>query len=304
MKKICLFLSLLVLLLPFTHACENKADESGTEMLNLTSGFDEFYKARHLVCWQDVAAVYSAKLKISDYEYTYSLEKTETLTDRAGYVISVSLIARQGNDVSAYDTDNYIDEIKTALDNGYAALTVKEMALCFFALTAAETDFDYEKAAKHLETLQEENGGFPVSADYANPDAESSAYALNVIMLSRRYISDNCYNGVLRYLGNKINDDNTLSDIDNKKSAFTTALTLNSLISASIPLDGEISTSLTTAINSGFKVEENPSLTGYKRYKDDTAIDRTVTGEVMLCFAATSYGNLWINFITQDNSDI
>jgi len=303
MKKLCFLLVLLMLFTPLMYSCDKNSDESASELLNLTSDIDDFYSSKQLVCWQDIAAVYLAKYKISDYKYANALEKTETLVDKTGYVISVSLLNRQGNDISAYNIDDYKSEIKTAVESGYAKLTVKELAMCFFAMKASNSDYDYQAAAKNLEGLQKDDGGFPVSYDYTYSDAESSAYALSVIMLSRRFISDNCYDSVLVYLGNAIKDDNTLSDIENKKSAFTTALTLNSLISANVPLDGEMSTALTTAINTNFKIGNGSSLDGYKRYADDQSINREVTGEVLFCFATTSYGNLWTNLVKLDNAE-
>lgn len=303
MKKICFMLSILLLFAPLLVSCDDDATVSDVELLNLTTNFDTYYSTKHLVCWQDIAAVYAAKYTINKYTYSYALEDTETLIDKAGYVISTSLLKRQGNDISAYQTESFITEIKTYVESGYAALTVKELALCFFAMTASDTEYSYEAAAKHLETLQNDDGGFPVSDDYTYSDVESSAYALNIIMLSRRYITDTCYDDLVVYIRDKINDDNTLSDIENKKSAFTTALTLNSFISAKIPMDGEVSTALTTAINTNFKLENNSILSGYKKYADDTDINREVTGEVLFCFSATAYGNLWTNLVQEDNAE-
>lgn len=285
------------------YACKEASDTSEVELLNLTEGFDDYYKTQNLVCWQDIAAVYSSKYTLNSYNYNNALANTETITDKAGYVISVSLLKRQGNDLSVYNIDAFITELKTAIESNYAILTLKELAMCIFAMTASDTDCSYESAAKKLEALQNEDGGFPVSSEYTYSDVESSAYALSVIMLSRIYISDVCYNNVLRYLGNRINEDNTLSDIENKKCAFTTALTLNSLISANVAMNGEIATALTKAINTDFKVENNSFLLGFKKYTEDTDVNREVTGEVFFCFAATSYGNLWINLAQEDNAE-
>lgn len=305
MKKICFLLSIILMVTPLLFACEDDSDENNpkTEMTNLTSGFDEYYTNNQLSCWQDVAAIYSAKLDINKYNYASALEKAETLSDKAGYVISVSLLSKQENDVSTYKVDDFKLEIIKVIESEYKDKTVKELALCFFAMTASKTECNFEEATKYLESLQNKNGGFPISSGYAISDVESSAYALNIITLSRRYISDNCYDSVVVYLGQSINNNNTLSDIDGKQSAASTALALNSLISANIPLNGEVSTALTTAINKNFKSESGSALIGYKKYADDTNVNKEVTAEVHLCFAATTYGNLWVNLFSENNAD-
>ncbi len=301
MKRTAFFIAIIFFLIPFFAACEGKNDENG-ELFDPTAKFDEFYTARQIVCWQDAAAVFLSKRTLSDYKYENALEQPETLEEKCGYLITVSLLARQGVDIKKSSPEQYIEEIKTAAESSFDQLTVKELALCFFALTAADAEFDYRAAAEYLESMQNNDGGFPYSTDYNISDAESSAYALQIISLSRRYITDDCHDGVLVYLGNAINEDNTLSDIESKKSAFTTALTLNALISAALPLNGEVSTALTSAINRDFLVTSGDALSGYKRYKTDTYIDREVTGEVMLCLAATAYGNLWTSLRDDKNA--
>ncbi|HAN21716.1 MAG: hypothetical protein A2Y15_02180 [Clostridiales bacterium GWF2_36_10] len=303
MKMLCLLLAILLITVQFFSACGDDTDESKSELLNLTSDFDEYFSSNKLVCWQDVAAAYLSKLQVGNYNFLTILEKKETLEDRAGYVITVALLGRQCNNVIANSLEDYKIEIKAVIETDYENKTVKEIALCFFAMTALNIDFNYEAAAKYIETLQNDDGGFPVSSEYTSSDVESSAYALNIITLARRYFSDNCYDSAVIYLSEKINNNNTLSDIEGKESAVATALTLNTLISAKLPLDGEVSTALTTAINTNFKSESNSELIGYKRYADEVSINREVTGEVFLCFAATAYGNLWTKLFTENNAD-
>lgn len=302
MRKLSFILAMFLFITPLLFACAGKKDDNSNGVIDLTEGFDEYYKARQLVCWQDIAAVYLARKTLSDYEYANALEVPKTLTEKAGFIISVSLLSRQKNDVSNYIIDDYIAEIKLSVEDGFETLTVKEMALCFFALTAARTEYNYKNAAEHLERSQNIDGGFPFSADYTYSDVESSAYALNIITLSKRYITDNCLDNTLEYLAAAINDDNTLSDMENKKSSVATALTLSSLISANLPLTGEVSTALTAAINSKFKESDGNRLIGYRRYIGDDKLKREVTGEVMLCFATTAYGNLWVSLFEEKNA--
>lgn len=305
MKKLCFFLATTLLFCSLICSCEKDSEDTDAEIVDRTSVFNDYYSEYNINCWQDIAAIYSAKKDLKDYDYKPLLDnfsKAKTIEDKAGMVISVFLLERQENDMNDYKTDAYKNEIKNAVEKDYESLTVKQLAICFFAMTASHTDFNNEAAAKHLEKRQNKDGGFALSKENTYSDVESSAYALNIITLSKRYISNECYDNVILYLGNSISEKNTLLDKNQKESAAATALTLNSLISAKLPLDGEVSTSLTTAIDTNFKVTYGNALRGYKRYSDDAGISREVTGEVFLCFAATAYGNLWINLFKENNA--
>lgn len=293
MKKMYFFLVILLTLTLLLTACDSENDDTENKTQKRITAIDEYYKRNGLVCWQDIAAVYLAEKDIIDYDYKEALTEPESLSDKAGYVISISLLERQGNNISGYKMDKYIPEVKEAIEKNYKKSTVKELALCFYAMVASDTDFDNTATTEYLEELQNDDGGFPASNEYVISDTESSAYALNIIMLSRDNISDNCYDSVLVFLANSITDINVIKDIEGKDSSLATSLTLNSLIAANIPINGEISTALTEAIDTNFRYERNSIFYGYKKYPEDTDIDREATGEVMLCFASTAYGNIW-----------
>jgi hypothetical protein len=302
LKKLCYLLIFILIFTTFLSSCGKSKEESGVAVTDRTAAFNDFYSSHSLVCWQDVAAVYLAKKNIADYKYSEALQKSDSYEDKAGIVISVSLLSKLKIDVSSYKIDVYVSGIKKSLENNYESLTMKQLAFGFFAMTASGTDFNCEAATKYIQSKQNSDGGFPMSKDIKISDAESSAYALNIITLNRKFFSDDCYNKAVTYLGKAINDDNTITDANNKRSSPATALTLNSLISANLPLDGEISTALTTAIDTNFKMITGSVLDGYKKYADDKSINREATGEVMLCFASTAYGNLWNNLKEEKES--
>lgn len=300
LRKISFLLVLIMLLTATLSSCgeDTEETESGVTAGDRLTAAAAFYAENGLVNWQDIAAVYLMKKNIADFQYADALQKTESYEDKCGMVIAISLLMRQKVDVSAYNIDGFVALIKNNIENNYESMTIKQIALSVYALVASNTDYDFKAAAENIQSRQNSDGGFPASKDIKISDTESSAYVLNVIMLNRDLFPDECYNKVVTYLGRVINDDNTITDINGKKSAKATALVLNSLISAKLPLDGEVSTSMTAAIDAYFKLAGG----GYKKYFDDKNIDREANGEVMLCFAATGYGNIWTNIQKENDS--
>ena len=261
---------------------------------------EKFYAENGLVNWQDIAAVYLMQNNIADFQYAEALEKNESYEDKCGMVIAISLLIKQKVDVSSYNIDGYVTMIKNNVESNYESMTIKQIALSVYALVASDTDYDFEAAAENILSRQNKDGGFPASKDIKISDTESSAYVLNVIMLNRELFPDECYNKVVTYLGTVISVDNTISDINGKKSARATALVLNALISARLPLDGQVSTSMSAAMDLFFRLPNG----GYKKYLDDKNIDRETNGEVMLCLAATGYGNLWTKLQSENAKDV
>jgi len=280
---------------------DTEETESGTATTGdrLTDAAN-FYAENGLVTWQDIAAVYLMQKNIADFQYNDVLQKNESYEDKCGMVIAISLLIKQKVDVSSYNIDGYVTMIKNNVESNYESMTIKQIALSVYALVASDTDYDFEAAAENILSRQNKDGGFPASKDIKISDTESSAYVLNVIMLNRELFPDECYNKVVTYLGTVISVDNTISDINGKKSARATALVLNALISARLPLDGQVSTSMSAAMDLFFRLPNG----GYKKYLDDKNIDRETNGEVMLCLAATGYGNLWTKLQSENAKDV
>jgi hypothetical protein len=304
MRKFSFLLVLLIIVTSILSSCKDDKDEVGTVISDRATAVIDFYSENKLVNWQDVAAVYLLKKNITDFNYTDALQKIDSYEDKCGVLIAASLLLKQKADVSSYNIDGYVSLIKNYVENNYDSMTTKQLALSVYALVASNTEFDFKAAADYIQSRQNKDGGFPSSKDMAISDTESSAYVLNIITLNRKLFTEQCFDRVVTYLGNVINNDNTLTDLNGKKSAMATALVLNSLISANLPLDGEVSTSLTTAIDTFFKLTDSDKLAGYKKYVDDKSINREANGEVMLCFAATAYGNIWTNIKNDDNSTV
>lgn len=302
MRKLSFTLILFILLTSILTSCggdDNKGSESFNTSDKITAVID-FYSNNNLVNWQDIAAVYLLQKNISDFNYTDALQKTETYEDKCGIVISISLLLRQKVDVSSYNIDGFVELIKNNIEKNYDSMTIKQLALSVYAMVASNTDYDFEEAAENIQNRQNNDGGFPSSKDIKISDAESSAYALNIITLNKKYFNKECFDRVVTYLDKVMNDDYTVIDLNGRKSATAAALVLNSLISAGLQPDGEMSKGITSAINANFKLSDG----GYKRYIDDKSINRDANGEVMLSFAATGYGNLWSSIQLFDSSNV
>ncbi len=302
MRKVSFALILFIILTSFLTSCgEDKKAESGSVTAgDRISAVSDFYSKNNLANWQDLAAVYLLKKNIADFNYADALLKTESYEDKCGMVISVSLLLRQKIDVSSYNIDGFVELIKNNIEKNYESMTIKQLALSVYAMVASKTDYDFEAAAASIYGRQNTDGGFPSSKDIKISDTESSAYALNIITLNKKYFTKECFEKVVTYLGNVINDDNTITDINGKKSATATSLVLNALISADLTPDGDMATNIAKAIDTNFKLSGG----GYKKYVDDKSIDREANGEVMLCFAATGYGNIWSSIELFDSNTV
>lgn len=284
MKKIiCVFLILAVLL----AACarEEQPHISKTVFGELCDN----YKGRSISDYRIIAALANGNqaVDLSAYRFDIAL-KDDSNVSCGEYLLSIHFAKKLGLGVADKPTDEALSKLEAAVKN-CDGLPSYEVFLCTAVLREYGRSFDEKAVVASLEKRQSEvSGGFydyvPEGSGVQSCEVEASAYAYMTYVMLLGSVNDLNLDNALMFLGNSIEDDNTLSDTSGKSSCSVTALALTAMLASGIPGDGEISTALLTAIN-GFKTNNH-----YSNYKNSKTVSY-VDEYVLLCASSALYGN-------------
>lgn len=284
MKKIiCVFLILAVLLAACAH--EEQPHISKT----IFSELCEQYKGRSISDYRIIAALANGNQTVDVSAYRFDIEQKDDSTVSCGeYLLALHFAKKLGINIADKPTDEALSKLEAAVKN-CDTLSAYELFLCTAALRAYVRSFDEKAVVASLEKRQSEvSGGFydyvPEGSGVQSCEVEASAYAYMTYVMLRINVNDLNLDNALMFLGNSIEDDNTLSDTSKKSSCRVTALALTAMLASGIPGDGEISTALLKAIN-GFKTNNH-----YNDYKNSKTVNY-VDEYVLLCASSALYGN-------------
>ncbi|MEG2117672.1 MAG: hypothetical protein RRY76_00555, partial [Clostridia bacterium] len=127
-----------------------------------------------------------------------------------------------------------------------------------------------------------------VNNEDAADDIITTAYAYMALKKMSEFANIDVLDSTLVFMGDKINDNNTVSDSDSKQSSIATAITLTALLSSGISLRGEISTSLLTACDK-FAIMKGDTLLGYCEY-EKKEVSADAAADVFFCAVSALYG--------------
>ncbi|GEM_PF-6684632 len=245
----------------------------------------DYYADNGISSWLDAASVWMTN-SADNSSFIYN-NKSGTTPE------SVLFNVFSNRDVESEQTDL----LKSALEQSPEKLTTEEMALYAYALKAAKVDYDAAAAVAELESRQQSDGGFGLGHDYAVSEPTPSSYALDLVMLWRDKVSDNCYDSVLIYFYNNMTDNNAWEDEDGKESCSLTCRVLMGFIHAGIRYDGDDAKAILNSVNTlfGVKASDN-TIKAYKEYADDTVTSKQASSYALLANTVASMGDLWSVF--------
>jgi hypothetical protein len=196
-----------------------------------------------------------------------------------------------------YDASAYLSSLEEAVRVPYDVPTL-DLSMALMALYVCDKKPQMlTPALSHLEEIQLSDGGWGKDKDDKARDAYISAMVLNVITAYRKeYSDDNSRDELLTFLGNCIQNDNTIQDGTGASSSLATMGVLNSLIFAGIPANGEISTALCTAVS------EYTAGGTFANYKNG-AHSEDATAEVFLAFATARRASIF-SFFSDEYKDM
>ncbi len=254
--------------------------------------FDELceqYKGKTVSDYRVIAALANGRQADGASEYRFDISlKDDSNVGCGEYLLALHFAKKLGLGVSDKSTDEALSKLESALSD-CDLLPAYELFLCAAALKAYGRSFDGKAVVASLEKRQSEvSGGFydyvPEGSGVQSCEVEASAYAYMTYVILRSNVNDLNLDNALMFLGNSIEDDNTLSDISGKSSCSVTALALAAMLASGIPGDGEISTALLTAIN-GFRANNH-----YNNYKNSKTVNYA-DEYVFLCASSALFGN-------------
>lgn len=291
MKRI-LFIFLACALLLCSCAEEEKSFADITD----TSALLEYYSgySGETADWRIVAALYLEGEDVS--AYSISLNSDGSLGSYASCAISGAILT------TFYEFETAaVEYCQPLLEAVNAPSDIPTYDLCLSLMALYVCDIqpdDLTPAMTYLADIQLSDGGWGVDSEDAVSDPYVSAMVLNVITAYRSdYGNNDSRDALLTYLGNCIENDNTISDTDGKSSSVATMGVLNALIYAGIPANGEISTALCTAMGD-FSAGGT-----YSEYKEPLKHSENATAEMFLAFATARRASIF-SFFSEEYKDI
>ena len=217
----------------------------------------------------------------------------------AEYVIAHSLLERAGiRTETGANAEERARRLAVSIADTESIPTVA-LYVTVLALELYGAEYDRASVAESLTARQDEISGgsyeYPQSAgSSARISAEDTAASLMTYMLIRgsvrtQVLEDTLHDSALVYLGNCIQNDNTVLNAEGVSSSVATARVLTALLVCGVPMDGEISTALLNAIRT-FAVKNGGALIGYRDTADDDP-KRSTAAEILFCVTAALYGN-------------
>lgn len=259
---------------------------SGTEEVNVAALTEDCITLRGITDWQTAAAAYLMSIDISELV----INKPETGDGISDVAESVLF------DLFVYDTASSSDiaSLKQYIESKPESLTTVEMALCTYALEVSGTEYDCTKAASELVSRQQNDGGFGRAHDYAASEATPSAYALDLVLFWREYVSDTCYDGILVYFYKNMTDENVWEDESGDTSCVVTSIVLNGFIHAGIRFDGDDAQAIAKSIRVLYGIEDkHGSILGFREYTSADTAASDACGYALLALATSQTGSLW-----------
>lgn len=289
MKRIFILLLVSLLLL-----CSCSEPEQTFGDITDTAALKEYYSKEVISDWRVISALYLEGADIS--EYRIALSSDGSVYGDANCAISCAVLTSLFG-VDGYDASAYLSSLEEAVRVPYDVPTL-DLSMALMALYVCDKKPQMlTPALSHLEEIQLSDGGWGKDKDDKARDAYISAMVLNVITAYRKeYSDDNSRDELLTFLGNCIQNDNTIQDGTGASSSLATVGVLNSLIFAGIPANGEISTALCTAVS------EYTAGGTFANYKNGPHSE-DATAEVFLAFATARRASIF-SFFSDEYKDM
>lgn len=292
-KTLCILLCCIICFA--ASACDSSGDVTAEKPAReMYDTLAEFYKTETVTDYRVAAALFHGKSDMTAYRFDPGLPGT-TVTEICDYLLFIKFLQLGGLPVEEHNTVYPLEKLKEVVD-GETELSVDELANIVYVYSLYGIEFDKAKMAKDIESRQGKlSAGFTeyvvVGSETYTVTALATAHAYNALTVLKSVADVEIRDAALVFMGEMINNNNTLSDIAGKESSVATAEALISMLSSGIPLDGEISTALLNACKT-FKIEHNGVFAGYSEYNGSEA-SKTATGIVFLCTACAMYGNVF-----------
>ncbi len=269
-------------------SCSNESEENKKHISSTVfETLSPAYKGKNISDYRVIAALVQTETSLEGFAYEPK-KPDSTLVAEGEYVLSLYFAKKGGLDISEYGIDIYTAKLADALKNS-DSLSAYEVFLCVSSLNLLNIEFDRKAVADSLARRQNGvSGGF---YDYIQTsgtsvcNTEASAYAYMCYVILREQVDDLNLDNAILYLGNSINNDNTISGANGKTSCKATALGLTAMLASGIPSNGEISTALFTAM------EEFKFGIGYTDTVGGNTASDDVNASVLLCAATALKGN-------------
>lgn len=236
--------------------------------------------------WQTAAAAYLLNIDISDLTVKKP-DSDGTAHDTAESVLFDVLVSNEPSSAE-------VSRIRQYIEQKPQELSTVDMALCAYALEAADVEYDCSSAAKELESRQQTDGGFARAHDYAASEPTPSAYAIDLVVFWRDAVSDKCYDGVLVYFYNTMTDQNVWNDESGDTSCSVTSTVLCGFIHAGIRYDGDDAQAIAKSVRVLYSINDKyGNWLGFKQYTKSDTLSSDACGDALLALAASQVGSLW-----------
>ncbi|MBP5754786.1 MAG: hypothetical protein J6W93_02955 [Clostridia bacterium] len=294
MKKIlCIILALSVCACALC-ACAKEEQKKEDVRKAMYSELQKFYENKRPADLNEAASLFAAGKDLKEFDCSALFAPSVSDPD---YVAAYCLLKKANHPLAeGADAETRVTRLQSA---DIETLSTRELYETVLALTLYGAEFDKGAVAQSLILRQDEISGgsyeYPqVGGGSARVSAENAAYSLLCYMLVRdsvrtTLLEDALHDSALVYLGNCIEENNTVRGVDGKANSAVTAKALVALMVCGVPQNGEIATALLNAIHN-FAVFKNGALAGYRETEDDDA-KRSTAAEIMFCVTVTLYGN-------------
>ena len=295
-KTICLFLALLMY--AFSLAACRTGEETKSKDIRkvMYAELTGYYAGKHLTSYLEAASLCAAGADLTEYDCS---ELFRSDVPDAQYAISYVFLKKAGVKL---ESESVVAERLARLEEAVKtpdALDIRTLCDTVAALELWGAEYDRFSVAESLFSRRDEiSGGFyefpHASGTSSHISAQNTAASLTAYMLIRPVVrsqiyEDNLHDSALLYLGECIEDDNTVKNDSGVSSSVATSETLAALIACDIPQNGEISTSLLNAIH-GFAAISGGVLYGYRETAEGEA-KRDTAAAILFCVTSALYGN-------------
>ena len=295
-KTICVLLAFIVCAISLCACGGTEQTKNKDIRKTMYAELSGFYKGKHLTSYLEAAALCAAGEDLAAYDCS---ELFADGVNDAQYVISCCFLKKAGapqeSESAAAERISKLEEAIRTPD----ALDIASLCDTVAALELYGAEYDRAAVAESLLSRQDEiSGGFyefpHTSGTSSHISALNTAAALTAYMLIRHAVrsqiyEDSLHDSALLYLGDCMEDDNTVKNGSGVSSSAATAQTLSALIACDIPQNGEISTSLLSAIHN-FAAISDGVLYGYRDTADGET-KRDTAAAILFCVTSTLYGN-------------